>query len=165
MRGRKPVPSWRRKLEGYPGKRAINHDEPKPAITPDVWLTPPPELTDHPLALQEWARLAPLLYQARQVTDADRGPLLALCLEWARYLDATARIKASGLVVQTASGYPMQNPYLPIATKALAGCTKLWPELGLTPSSRSRVSTTAAPSDDPFAEFDDPPSPTTTRHN
>jgi P27 family predicted phage terminase small subunit len=165
MRGRKPVPSWRRQLEGNPGKRAGNRDEPKPPSTPDVWLLPPPELADHPLALAEWARLAPLLYQARQVTDADRSALLALCLEWARYLEATARIRTAGLVVLTPNGYPMQNPYLSIATKALAGCAKLWPELGLTPSSRSRVTTAAPPSTDPFSEFDDPPPPTATRQN
>jgi P27 family predicted phage terminase small subunit len=156
LRGRKPLPSWRRKLEGNPGKRPINADEPQPATTPDTWLMVPRELADQPLAAEEWARLAPLLYQARQITDADRSALLAVCLEWARYLDATARVRTSGLVVQTPSGYPMQNPYLAIATKALAGCNKLWPELGLTPSSRSRVVTTAAPTADPFSEFDTP---------
>lgn len=85
-----------------------------------------------------------MLRVARQVTEADRTALVALCLEWSRYLDAIARVKASGMVVQAPSGYPMQNPYLAIATKALAGCQKLWPELGLTPSSRSRV-TAAGP--------------------
>jgi phage terminase small subunit len=51
----------------------------------------------------------------------------------------------------------MTNPYLVIATKALAGCNKLWPELGLTPSSRTRVKTSPlSPADDPFAQFDLP---------
>jgi phage terminase small subunit len=49
----------------------------------------------------------------------------------------------------------MPNPYLAIATKALAGCTRLWPELGLTPSSRSRVQVPVG-DDDPFSEFDTP---------
>lgn len=155
MRGRKPLPSWRRRLEGNPGKRAWNPTEPTPPTT-DQMLAPPPELSLQPTALAEWLRLAPLLARARQVTDADRGALLALCLEWGRYLDATERVRTSGLVVQTPNGYPIPNPYLSIATKALAGCTKLWPELGLTPSSRSRVHASGPPADDPFADFDTP---------
>lgn len=119
----------------------------------------PAALAATPVAADEWRRLAPLLRKARAITEADRTALVALCLEWARYLEATAKVQQSGLVIQTPSGYPMANPYLPIATKALAGCTKLWAELGLTPSSRTRVKVDGPPPDDPWSEFDDPPPP------
>jgi P27 family predicted phage terminase small subunit len=158
MRGPKPQPTWRRVLSGNPGKRALNKSEPQPETTDDAFLRPPTELADQPLALAEWRRLAPILAKARQITDADRSALLALCLEWARYLEATAKVKVAGLIVLSPNGYPLPNPYLAIATKALSGCTKLWPELGLTPSSRSRVRAPEAPPDDPFAEFDRPSS-------
>jgi len=105
-----------------------------------------------------------MLRQLRQVTEADRGALIALCIEWSRYIDATHKVRELGLVVTTRGGYPIPNPYLPIATKALAGCNKLWPELGLTPSSRSRVTIAPKPDDDPFAEFDAPPVTDATRH-
>lgn len=145
-------------LEGNPGKRALNTEEPRPpapdAATFDV---PPPELDGHAVAIAEWQRLAPLLRRARQVTEVDRSALVALCLEWARYIEATKKTLALGLVVKAPSGYPMTNPYLSIATKALAGCAKLWPELGLTPSSRSRVKTEGpGPDGDAFSEFDTP---------
>jgi P27 family predicted phage terminase small subunit len=165
MRGRKPLPSWRKALGSYAGKRGTNPDEPKHETTDAAFIAPPAELSDHPLALAEWMRLAPMLAKARQITDADRAALLALCLEWSRYLEATAKVKASGLVVQTPNGYPIPNPYLSIATKALAGCTKLWPELGLTPSSRSRVGTVRPPDNDQFTEFDQPPQPKRTITN
>lgn len=157
MRGRKPKPTHQRALEGNPGKRPLNTREPQPDPPPPTFDDPPPALDDNLTAAAEWRRLAPLLRRARQVTEADRGALLALCIEWARYLEALGKIKSAGLVVQTPSGYPIQNPYLPIATKALAGCLKLWPELGLTPSSRSRVKTDGTPPDDAWAEFDEPP--------
>jgi P27 family predicted phage terminase small subunit len=157
MKGRKPKPSARRELEGNPGHRPINADEPTPPTPTDAFDTPPPELDGHPVAIDEWARLAPMLRKARQVTDADRGALLALCLEWARYIDATKKVQTLGMVVKAPSGYPMPNPFLAITTRALAGCLKLWPELGLTPSSRSRVTTTPAPDGDPFDEFDAAP--------
>lgn len=154
MRGRKPIPTWRHTLEGNPGKRKRNTQEPQPPpLAEDD--TPPPELSVDPRAMAEWNRLLPMLRQGRQVTDADRAALLALCLEWSRYLTAIAKIASTSLIVMTPKGYPMQNPYLPVATKAFSNCAKLWPELGLTPSSRSRVKSPQT-DDDPFAEFDRP---------
>jgi P27 family predicted phage terminase small subunit len=163
MRGRKPKPTAQRRLTGNPGHRPLNMDEPlAPAL--DVGFdTPPPELADVPRAQEEWRRLAPLLRQARHVTGTDRTALIAVCLEWAEYLDAMEKVRALGRVVRTPTGYPMTNPYRTIATKALAACNKLWPELGLTPSSRSRITTSGIASpDDPFAEFDEPPPALTT---
>ena len=127
-------------MEGNPGHRALNDREPQPPAPDAAFDAPPHELAEHVTAAAEWRRLAPMLRQARQVTEADRGALIALCLEWGRYVDATKEVKRLGLVVKAPSGYPMTNPYLSIATRALAACNKLWPELGLTPSSRSRVS-------------------------
>jgi P27 family predicted phage terminase small subunit len=141
MRGRKPKPTDQKILEGNPGGRPLNRDEPKPPAPTEAFDVPPPELVTDKVAATEWARLAPMLRVARQVTEADRTALVALCLEWSRYLAAIKRVELSGMVVEAPSGYPIQNPYLAIATRALSGCHKLWTELGLTPSSRSRVQT------------------------
>lgn len=165
MRGRKPKPTEQKRREGNPGKRRLNTQEPQPpAAMPEAFDLPPSELDGIPTAATEWRRLAPMLRACRQVTEADRGALIALCLEWARYIDATKKVRDLGLVVTTKNGYPIPNPYLPIATKALAGCNKLWPELGLTPSSRSRVAIAPVTESDPFAEFDAPPVTDVTRH-
>lgn len=158
MRGRKPKPTEQRRLEGNPGHRPLNEDEPALPVPAADFDDVPPELVDDVAAAATWRRLAPLLRTSRQISEADRDALLALCSEWSRYLHAKAEVARLGLVVRTPSGYPIPNPYLAIQTKALAGCNKLWPELGLTPSSRSRVKAITAPAtDDPFAEFDAPP--------
>jgi len=154
MRGRKPKPTRQRKLEGNAGRRPLNKTEPEPAEIVDASQAPG-ELVGNARAIAEWQRLVPMLRDLRMVTEADRGALIAVCLEWARYIEATLKVSILGMVVKTPAGYPIPNPYLSIATKALAGCHRLWPELGLTPSSRSRVTTIAEPAD-PFAEFDDP---------
>lgn len=161
MRGRKPKPSAQRKLEGNPGRRPLNTREPE--LPPmDVHAeTPPAELADNVVASAEWTRLLPLLRRARAITDGDRGSLLALCQQWAVYLAAAQRVARGGMVVKAPSGYPMPNPYIAIANKSLGNCIKLWVELGLTPSSRSRVKTEPGAGgplpDDAFAEFDDVP--------
>jgi P27 family predicted phage terminase small subunit len=157
MRGRKPKPTVQRVLEGTPGKRKLNPAEAPIPAPPDAFDEPPTGLGVNAHAITEWRRLAPLLRKVRLVTEADRAALLALCVEWARYLDATAEVARLGMVVKAPSGYPMPNPYLPIATRALAACIKLWPELGLTPSSRSRVRITPEDAPDAFTEFDSPP--------
>jgi len=161
MRGRKPTPTAVRALQGNPGKRPLNDEEPQPpafgTVAGDEADPIPSELQDSATAVEEWRRLAPMLRRCRQITEADRGALVALCLEYARYVEATRKISELGMVVKAGkSGYPIPNPYLSIARGALAACTRLWPELGLTPSSRSRVKTTGpGPSGDEFSEFDD----------
>jgi P27 family predicted phage terminase small subunit len=164
MRGRKPKPTAKKKLEGNPGRRPLNADEPQmPAPAPALDLTPPLELAGDLIAAAEWSRVLPLMRHAHAITEGDRGALLALCQQWSRYLRAQGRV-GEAMVVKSPSGYPMPNPYIGIANKSLNNCVRLWVELGLTPSARSRVTTApgSAFPDDAFAEFDDPP--TTTPH-
>jgi P27 family predicted phage terminase small subunit len=161
MPGPKPKPTAQKRFEGNPGHRPLPPNEPVPPSTPSTFLGIPEELTGDARASAEWVRLAPMLQRVRVVTDADRSALIACCVEWSRYVEAVGKIATLGMVVKAPSGYPIQNPYLPIATKALAGCTKLWQELGLTPASRARVKE-AVPGEDPgvtdaFSEFDDVP--------
>lgn len=158
-RGRKPLPTARKKLTGNPGHRPMNPKEPIfPAPSTTMVVTPPEEIADDPRAVAEWRRLAPMLRDARAITEADRASLIALCQQWSRYLFATTSVAAAGMVIRSPSGYPMPNPYISIANKALNHCTKLWGELGLTPSSRARVMTEGPPpGGDAFSEFDTPP--------
>jgi len=155
MRGRKPKPTEVKRLAGNPGKRPLNSREPElPAPDPGEPL--PAELVGDVLALQEWARLEPMLRASKVLTAGDRGSLVALCQQWSRYLEATQQVAVLGLVITSPSGYPMTNPYIGIANKCLSMCVKLWTELGLTPSARSRVTISdTAPTDD-FSEFDEP---------
>lgn len=152
MRGRKPRPTARKVLTGNPGRRRLNVEEPQPAaVDASTFDVPPPELDGLVVAAAYWTAVAPGLRKSRQVTEADRAALVALCVEWDRYIEA--RAKAYPRVVKSASGYPMPNPWLAIQTKALASCLKLWPELGLTPSSRSRVHVSGAAPESAAARF------------
>ena len=163
-RGPKPKPTRQRELEGNPGHRPLNAAEPTPPGADRSFDTPPRELDGNVEACAEWTRVVPMLRVARVITQADRGPLIALCLEWSRYLTATKHVAEKGMVIAAPSGYPVQNPFISIATKALAGCAKLWPELGLTPSSRSRLRQEGPPPDDGWSEFDQPEGHGETQH-
>lgn len=158
MRGRKPKPTAEKRLNGNPGKRGLNKREPDIPLTVDLFADVPEPLRGNDVAANEWRRLVPILTTARVLTDGDHAALVALCLQWAVFLDASSKV--TSLVVTTRSGYPMPNPYQTVANKALGLCAKLWAELGLTPSARSRVERHDGDGKgDPFAEFDQPMPP------
>jgi len=157
MRGRKPKPTAVKRLAGNPGKRRLNDSEPVQPEPSDAFDDPPDELTQDLVATKEWVRLAPILRKSRQVSESDRSALIAVCLEWSKYIEAMGIVWMSSLITKTSTGYRQINPYLSVATKSLSNLNKLWPELGLTPSSRSRVQTLPDnDAADPWAEFDRP---------
>jgi P27 family predicted phage terminase small subunit len=150
-------PTAIRKLEGNPGKRPFNADEPQIATADESFDTVPAVLVADEVAAAEWRRLAPLLREARVVTEADRNALIAACQQWSVYQDALVQAPAHRRVLRSPNDYPIPNPYIPIANKALVHCERLWESLGLTPSARSKVTAARAPAErDPFAEFDEP---------
>ncbi len=148
--GRRPHPTRLKVVRGNPGKRPLNTREPQPAAATDAFDAPPAELAGDVAALVEWARVAPMLRACGLVTEAERSALTALCQQWSRYLEAHGKVMSLGMVVKAANGVPVVNPYLAVADKALAHCLKLWVELGLTPSGRSRM--TALPGVEPKQE-------------
>src|SRR5262245_62012148 len=138
--GRRPKPTALKVLAGNPGRRPLNEREPALPVVPDAFDEPPVELTADEPAKAEWRRIAPMLRKARVITEAERAALIALCQQWSRYIGAQGHLARLGMVVKAPNGMPIVNPYLTVADKALAHCTRLWTELGLTPSSRSKLS-------------------------
>lgn len=74
VRGPKPTPTALRRLQGNPGKRAGNHDEPVPPAD----LPTCPNHLNAP-AREEWDRLASVLHEMGVVTLVDRAALAAYC--------------------------------------------------------------------------------------
>jgi P27 family predicted phage terminase small subunit len=148
MRGRKPKPTYLKLLNGNPGKRALNEQEPKPeAALP----TPPAELCED--AKLEWERVAPLLHQLGTLCEIDRAALAAYCQAYGRWLKAERAIAimaerdqlTSGLMIKTTNGNPIQNSLVGIANRAMVDMVRYAAEFGMTPSARSRIAK------DPFA--------------
>lgn len=140
--GRRPQPTALKVLRGNPGKRRPNAAEPSlPPSGPEI-EEPPVEIAGDPVAVAEWSRIVPLLRSAGMVSELERPQLVALCQQWSRYLAAQSRLAGSGMVLKGSRGEPIVNPFLAVSDKALANCQKLWVELGITPSARSRIRVT-----------------------
>lgn len=134
MQGRKPKPTAVKLLEGNPGKRALNHAEPKPRV---VMPRPPEHLSDDEKA--KWKLTVKELFPLGLITTIDKDALAMYCVIYVRWLKAEKMVREKGEIIKTAAGNIIQNPYLSIANRALDQLNKLGAEFGMTPSSRSRV--------------------------
>lgn len=98
----------------------------------------PPQLNE--IARAEWDRVCRILHAAGVITVADRAILAAYCVEWARYIEAAGMLTLEGPIVKAPkTEVPMHNLHLSVANRALTNVIRLAAELGLTPSSRSRI--------------------------
>lgn len=106
-----------------------------------------PECPDHMrgLARAEWNRIVLLLEKFKLITEIDTAALALYCASYGRWQEAEARIQeikdkgGDGLMVKAPSGYPIQNPYLAIANRAMEDCYKYLQQFGLSPAARTRV--------------------------
>ena len=135
MKGRKPKPTALKLLQGNPGRRAVNTAEPKHGA---LDAAVPVELVDA-AARAEWSRVATVLAAHGHVTTVDRATLLGYCLKYAQWQALEREAAAHPFIVKSPSGYPLPNLALGMANKAFALVLKAAAELGITPSSRSRV--------------------------
>jgi len=137
MRGRKPVPTAVKMITGNPGKRPLNKREPKP-------VTSQPSCPAHlsKKAKSEWKRIAGPMHRLGIISELDRAVLAAYCQNYGRWVEAEKRLQETPLLLKTPAGFVQPSPWLGIANKSQELMHKHGVELGLTPSSRSRVSTT-----------------------
>jgi P27 family predicted phage terminase small subunit len=145
-RGR-PVPTALKIVRGNPGHRPINKAEPMPpsdAAMP-AWLSP--EAQEH------WPLIAGQLRDAGILTVIDAPALALYCESFARWKNANDQVVKYGAVVKSPNGYPIQSPFLAIANRAHDQMVRLLAEFGMTPSSRSRVTTMKKDEGAPFAKF------------
>ena len=153
-RGRKPLPTALKVLEGDRGKgrRPLNENEPKPpkgTIKCPSWLVPE--------AKKEWKRLAPSLEAMGLLTIWDIDSFSAYCQAYARWREAEEFITQHGSIFKTPSGYVQQVPQVSIAQQNLKIMQSLAGEFGLSPATRSRIiaagSMNDKTSDDPMEQL------------
>lgn len=106
-------------------------------------LTPPPGVPVAPKWLDkearvEWDRVVPQLAALGVLTGLDGGALERYCVAHSNWIRAQRAVQKEGTVIKTPFG-PQKNPNVKIALDERAAARLLATELGLSPSSRSRV--------------------------
>ena len=151
MAGRRPLPTALKILTGNPGKRKLNRREPKGR--PGV-----PACPKHVrgLAQEAWYRLGGQLATLRVLTDADGTALELCCLAYQEYRAALAVLQRRGTTYATRTANGMiirRRPEAAAASDAWRRVKGMLIELGLTPSARTKVTTTDLPTGDAVDEF------------
>jgi P27 family predicted phage terminase small subunit len=152
MAGRRPKPTQLKILEGNPGRRPLNHNEPKPR----AGVPPIPEQLGE-VGRQHWAEIVPELDRLNLLTLVDAGSLTAMCLAWEQGLLADALLK--GVYDHLTAGIAGRDELWQLSVLTAAS-KKAWQqykgfcsEFGLTPASRCRLQTpTGDAKHDPIEE-------------
>jgi len=148
QRGRKPKPTGIKLLEGNPGKRPLNLNQPQPVKKAPVC----PEWLEGE-AKKEWERLENQLEGLGLLTGADMGAFAGYCQAYARWKEAEEFISQHGVVVKTKSGYWQQVPHVSIAQTYLKIMCRFCEQFGLSPSSRSRLIIDTADTEDAMEDL------------
>jgi P27 family predicted phage terminase small subunit len=155
--GRPPKPTRIKELQGNPGKRKLNHDEPQftvEGLTCPRWLNVE--------ARKEWRRVAKLLKGQRVVTAGDRGALAAYCLSYARWQEAESALDEEGLTQtipvcnrkgDVVGDKHIARPEIVIAQQYQRLMVAAASKLGMDPSSRSKVSVIKGEEVNPILEL------------
>lgn len=139
MAAPKPVPTALRLIKGNPSKRAINKAEPKKV---KANLKVPAHLD--PIAKTQWKKLAQTLDDLGVLSQTDLSALEQCCETYARIRRLRAEIKKLGGTAYESvkeSGEVLWKAYPQVAQleRAETNHKAYLSEIGLTPSSRSKV--------------------------
>lgn len=149
-KGRPPKPTFLKLLDGNPGKRPLNTNEPKPVGN----------LLDPPACLSQSQRTLWI----ETISEAPAGLLKLLdgklFLTWViaadMYHRAVDELNANpALLSRTRNGEFTQNPYISLINKQALMMHRAGELMGFSPSSRTRIAVNAVNSsgDNPFNKF------------
>jgi len=155
--GRKPIPTALKKLRGNPGRRPLNENEPTPKCeAPEI----PDWIKDDELAVEEWDRITKELEVVGLLNKLDHALIESWVVCYSRWVQAEKKVLENGTLYKSgekittkkkrngdieevkSGGNVTTSPYLWIANKSWTQLMKLSAEMGLTPSSRSRIAIT-----------------------
>ncbi len=141
IKGPRPAPTEVKRALGNPGKRPLNENEPQP----DGEARCPSWLCD--VAKAEWKRLAPGLRKLGLLTAADQSSFGGYCQAFADW---------HALVVRTAPDTTQQHlrrSIYAVRNDALRAMLRAAAEFGLSPSSRTGLSSPTKKAEDDLDSF------------
>lgn len=151
-RGRKPKATAIKEREGAFKKNPNRRPTNEPTVS---YKRPsaPPNVTADKVAHKKWKHICGLLEEMGIMSTADQELVEALCLNYSRITELEARLRKQGPSVVKVSGDVARNPDLVSLNQERSLQLKMLAELGLTPSSRSRIVAKPEQTTDPLLEM------------
>lgn len=140
--GNKRQPDNLKLVKGTLRKSRVNKNQPKTKVVKKA--EPPEFLSLNEIALAEWNRVSPELEACKVLTSVDLSTLAAYCVSYAQIVDATTQLENEGLTYETMTKEGTvirKHPAVDVRNIAIRLMISAATELGMTPSSRGKVST------------------------
>jgi P27 family predicted phage terminase small subunit len=115
-------------------KRPLNPLEPRPRL-----IEPPYPSQLDAEGHRMWRKLVPILLRMRVLTVADGIALGNLCDSCSTMVQAQSKLRETGLLLKTSSGYVQQHPLISIVSSSMETVNKPAKEFGLTPAALTRI--------------------------
>jgi P27 family predicted phage terminase small subunit len=153
MRGRKPLATATKEASGAFRKNPQRRNASEPTVQRG-WPAKPETVETDDIASAQWDELCGTLDDMGILTVSDKSLLAMYCQTYAEYIRLHRHIRENGCVLVNVQGNETTSPQASQVHKYADRLIKLMAEMGLTPSSRSRI---VAPKkdddDDPMAEL------------
>lgn len=151
-------PSVIKQIEGtYRKDRAVKNE-----VQPTIALS-----TDYPTDLNEWGGKLWLdimdeYQKLGLITKVDVASLMAVCMEWGRYCEASDILAAQGLQIEEeiynnkgdiVGTKTVTNPLIRVVSDAFKNYKSMCVEFGMTPASRTKIAAPDQKNNDGFEDF------------
>jgi P27 family predicted phage terminase small subunit len=137
--GNRPKPVEQKRREGNPGKRAM----PEPLLVAgrpvenDPMLDPPDHLPKD--GREAWDSVVPTLHEVGLLDRVDRLTLTAMCMAWARAIQAGKVVARQGHLVRGSQGQLREHPSLRTERENFRQFLTFAEHYALTPVARTRL--------------------------
>lgn len=105
-------------------------------------------------AVEEWNRVVPLLAENTPVSELDRALIEIYCNAFAQYKLCEREVNHDGVVVTSATGTKVRNPYIMEEHEAIKTIKVTATELGLSVNARAKLELNNAKTDKPSDPFE-----------
>lgn len=152
VRGRKPLPTAMKDASGAHEKNPQRRNSTEPVAQRGI--PPIPEsIADDEVASKCWQSVCATLNEMGILTIADASVMELYCVTYSQWRCLANVVKDGNCSTFTPSGGVTTLPEANQVHKYAGTLLRLMAELGLTPSSRSRIHATPKEEDDPFTDF------------
>jgi P27 family predicted phage terminase small subunit len=136
MRGRPLVPTSIKILQGNPGRRRLNANEPAQMVLSRV---PPAPALLNETGVAKWRDKGRQLIRARLLTELSLDALFRYCLQWQDLVKAREHLQTEPMVRHSLHGGTYINSHKIVESMCTKALVQIEVEFGMTPAARTRV--------------------------